>query len=211
MWKRVDLPAFVEETLFIDTLIQQLSGLSESERWVLASQQFDVWLQRGYALELFPAIPERQDWWYLCQVLALRWHTIDNGNNYHFQYKQKTIYLPNPLPSLAGPTSLTELYEWIDKAQSQISAPVDACGEQYQLRPLTYDEVLRVDYLFPEYGLSTLDGWFPMTGIKSHSPALTTHFIGGNEYFGGARYVDTFLPNIPLTKLVPLLIWGPRL
>jgi uncharacterized protein YlzI (FlbEa/FlbD family) len=213
------IPAFLKAAELLEKFKTSSLHLQEQERLNQAFRLCEIWKKNKITMAI-PALPERQDVWYLVQLLAKEKHILINGDPYilnpgmretiythpdlfHMLYKRATFSIQKTITIKSNTlyVSRKTLDRMIDTAGSDVLTRFGFSLKQWRIAPIPYDMLLRL----------TLNKHFRFNdnvffdGYRSHPTGERTALFGGGTLFGGPSYIDSVWMDMPI-RINPFLV-----
>lgn len=195
--QKIELPCYPAAQQLLIKYIREASSQSESQRIHLSQKLYMNWISKKLPQKLFPGFPERNDYWFLVQLLSLHRYWLNDHDMLDFDLaKPKTILLPNSFE--------TEDYCERNIAERKIQkinsvTSTESIGKNNWIAQLPqYDDLLRLSTLVNFQISSKL---LYLRGCRKRSDGTLNGLIGGNPSLGGWQYIDA-LPTNTLTKKI---------
>jgi len=193
---------------------------TEEVRIKLAQQLWSAWQKNTLPVKLFPAVPERADWWYLIQLFALDRHVAESGKPIHFDLSKAgelVVLPPFTSPSLQSLSLIWQIF-WREVEKNQNLAEfeqkkmtrltIDALLDQhssvvlsqlgldpvvYELRHIHFAELVRVG---EQLSIGFDKTYVHVAGYRQRSDGQLDGLLAGNSEFGGCRFIDSWWLNM---------------
>ncbi len=195
--QKIELPCFPEAQKLLDEFMHRAERKSELERISLSHFLYNEWASCNLPEKLFPGFPERNDYWFLVQLLSMHRYCLTESEELDFDLaKPKTIILPNSF--------LLDDYRERNIAEKMIKEIIqktsgNSGNEKLGVVQLPqYDDLLRLSTLANNTILSKL---LHLRGYRKRSDGIFNGLIGGNPYLGGWHYLDALPPNVITKKI----------
>lgn len=227
------LPVLTGQAKLFSTFYADCQGKTELERIARAQQLISEFQDQGFPLSTLPAVPERQDWWFLIQVFALDRYVNKNGESLPFDltdsselwvedFAEQAVLEGKLQPSTLW-TALTaelpvvsqertsmnsnQLTQLVDERQEVVLDKLGFSAQQYHLRLLYLDEYLRVSEQL-SLGKTVLSTY--LQGYRQRLDGQKSVVTTGNSKYGGVRFVDSWWPDTVHRRIIPRLAISVR-
>jgi hypothetical protein len=174
--------------------------------------QFDV---AGLS-NLFPGVPDRQDWWFIIQLFALDRYIGQKAQPIGMPFSAVELWVDSDDESslllqllfseadqVKHRFTPIEIHQQIAKGGVEV---VKSCGfdpAEYSLRLLRVDEYLRIA---PEISSEKVTVCTLLDGYRRRSDGRLFALIAGSELLGGHHYVDSWWLDVAHEGCRPLLV-----
>jgi hypothetical protein len=179
---KYSLTGFPAAQTLLDGFVTHSYGAPELARIRLAEELCSEWKKQNFPADLLPALPERGDYWYLVQLIGDRRHVDKTGSYLPFDIGTEKEITIVPTETILPPTTEKLTRDIVDRILKS-SPGIDH---------IRFDDYLRLRMMQPEQE----DGYIHFAGFRKRLDGKLMGLMGGTEYFGGARYVDSFWPDM---------------
>jgi hypothetical protein len=226
----VQLEASPRAQQLLESFFSASHAAAESVRIQLAKQLYQDWQDANVPTYLFPAVPEKDDWWYLIQLFALDRHRDSTGKPWHFDLSKsrEIVVLSQFAPTDSHPFSpiwqaLWQKYGKRGAAESQYDQKIATRAKIDELLYLYADQVLATYHLDPmQYELRHInlaellragdrlkigldESYVHIDGYRVRLDGQIDGLIAGNA-FGGARFIDSWWSDMFHSKITTYLV-----
>jgi hypothetical protein len=191
---------------------------SELKR-ILYSKKFCLQWEKEKIPFILPAVPKRQDYWYLVQLFSMNRHLNDKGNVYKFDMsREEKIYIESEdsnediwlkLLSMAKlnnknlSLSRNDLNKILKLYGGKLLDIMGINNNSFKIVPVPFDIFLRTDKLLRK-NIKTENIFFD--GYRQRTDGKIMAIFGGNIYFGGRGYIDSIWMDLKYKSIYPKLI-----
>lgn len=198
----------IQQTLI--TFRENAQGKSELERIQLAIVYCNGYNQ---PIPLLPAVPQRQDFWYLVQLYALGNHVHWDTSRYEIRFDiSERVSIPDRktndalIHQLVGTTdgvSRNQIDTALSSKGDDIVKDIGKDPQEYRLSLMPLDIYLQLD-------IKQNDPMIFIDGYRRRTDGKLMSLYGGDKLFGGHAYIDSLWMDMVNTDIYPQLTIIPR-
>lgn len=197
LWTEIHVKGYPDAQRLIDAFCDESFGKPELKRIALAKNLFETWKKHGLPRTLFPGFPDRDDYWYLVQLLGDRRHVDQKKQFLPFSIgEEKTLFVLRIRETES--LSRNDADRRNEKLKDALNTEQGVPPAKSFIEHIRFDDALRIE---TEYGTEPTISYYHLFGYRLRDDGSLMGLIGGNRTFGGIQYIDSYWPALQLNHI----------